>query len=178
MLKLSNYQMISFIPHPVSIDYRPPYWFKGPCIPELAANLNLVSLWKKGIIAFDEYKFRFYYDVLRKLDPWEILKKISRLSNADIDECALLNYDALNTLSFRHFVGDWIHSSTGIEVKELTIADTKKEIDSEVFWIDPLKTLTNLELNYQYSTINEIPEISKIKEQICIPSEAIKSSAL
>ena len=112
------------------------------------------------------------------MDPWEILKKISRLSNADIDECALVNYDTLNTLSFRHFVGDWIHSSTGIEVKELTIADTKKEIDSEVFWIDPLKILTNLELNYQYSTINEIPEISKIKEQICIPSEAIKSSAL
>jgi len=176
MLRLSNYQMISFISHPVSIDYRPPYWFKGPCLPELAPNLNLVTLWKKGIITFDEYKFRFYYDVLRKLDPWETLRKISLLSNADIDECVLVNYDGINTVSFRQFVGEWINSSTGIEVKELTMSEIKNEVKSDITWLEPLKTLHCLELNYPYATINEIPEISEIKEQICIPSEAIKNS--
>lgn len=178
MLKLSNYQMISFLTHPVSIDYRPPYWFKGPCLPELAPNLNLVGLWKKRIIDFDEYKFRFYYDVLRKLDPWEILKKISRLSNADIEDCALVNYDAPNTLSFRHFVGDWINKSTGIEVKELVMTDIKSDANNDVKWINPLIPLNCVNTSFRYSTINDINLNVDIKEQICIPKEAIKSTPL
>lgn len=178
MLKLSSYQMLSFITHPVSIDFRPPYWFKGPCIQELAPDLHLVSLWKKGIITFDEYKFRYYYDKLRKLDPWETLRKISQLAEADIDECALVNYDGNNTISFRHFVGDWIHNATGLEVKELTMVDIKNKQENETYWIDPLKPLYNIALNYPYSTINEIPKIDEIKERICIPIAATKSLAL
>ena len=178
MLKLSNYQMMSLIQHPVSIDKTPPFWFKGPHFPQLAPSINLVSLWKKGIITLDEYKFRYHYDYLRKMDPWEVLKQISNLTNSSIDNCTLVNYDSNNVISFRHFVGEWIHNATGMEVKELTPADAKAMSESKVCWINPITVMSNIYFNYANSVINEIPTISEIKERICIPTEEIKTTRL
>lgn len=172
MLKLSCYQMISLVPHPISIDAKPPFWFQGAHLKELAPNINLVQLWKKGVISFDEYKFRYNFDVLRNLDPWDILKKIKSNAGNDLDKCALLSYDSPNVISYRHFVGEWLNRSTGLQVKELALSDIDKS--PKVKWIDPLTVIGNINQNYLFNTIDEIP-IDHIKEKICISTKEIKN---
>lgn len=163
MLKLASYQMLNFIKYPISIAKNPPFWFKGPAIIELSPSTDLMSLWKNSIISFDEYKFRYSYDILRNLDPWIILNKIKRYCLNDLDNCALISYENSKTISYRDFVGEWLHLATGINVKEATSSIAKNNtieyIDSKSY-IDQFK-------RYKYMTLNayENREVQNVEDQ-------------
>lgn len=163
MLKLASYQMLNFIKYPISITKNPPFWFNGPTITELAPNTDLMSLWKNSVISFDEYRFRYNYDTLRNLDPWIILGKIKRYCLNDVDNCALISYENSKTISYRDFVGEWLHLATGVDVKEVT-SDMAK--NNNIEYIDSKSYIDQFK-RFNYMTLNayENREVQNVEDQ-------------
>lgn len=163
MLKLGSYQMLNYIKYPISITKNPPFWFKGPNISELSPNVDLISLWKNSAISFDEYRFRYNYDILRNLDPWIILNRIKKYSLNDVDNCALISYENTKTISYRDFVGEWLHLATGIDCKEIIPNIGKNnniEYANSRSYIDQFK-------RYNYMTLHDIEnrEVQNVEDQ-------------
>lgn len=163
MLKLASYQMLNFIKYPISITKNPPFWFKGPAITELSPSTDLMSLWKNSMISFDEYKFRYNYDILRNLDPWIIMHKIKRYCLEDLDNCALISYENSKSLSYRDFVGEWLHSATGVDVKEV-IPNTNK--NNNIEYVDSRSYIDQFK-RYSYMTLHDFEnrEVQNVEDQ-------------
>ena len=161
MLVTTNYQMINYVKNPISIDRCPPWWFKGPSIKCLAPKDDLLYLWNTSKITFDEFKFRYYYDVLRKCDAWDILRSIKKITNSEVENCALLNSESSNCMNTRSFIADWLHNQTGIKIKEYSISDNKENQISEIMqpssYTDMLK----------YRTFEEINDYIEKRKMLC-----------
>lgn len=159
MLITTNYQMINYVKNPINIDKNPPWWFKGPSITCLAPKDDLIYLWNMSKITFDEFKFRFYYDVLRKCDAWEILRNIQKLTDSKAEDCALLNNESSQCINTRNFISDWLNKSTGIKIKEYNLNDKSDKINI-------MKTKSYLDI-LKYNTYSEIEKYLEDRKYIC-----------
>lgn len=168
MLVTTNYQMINYVKNPINIDKNPPWWFKGPSIICLAPKDDLIYLWNMSKITFDEFKFRFYYDVLRKCDAWEILRDIKRLSNTEIENCSLLNNESSQCINTRSFISDWLNKCTGINVKEYELNDEKENQK-----IDIMKSKSYLD-SLKYKTYEEIEKYIEERKYHCENEKSLK----
>lgn len=161
-LTTSSFKMISYVKHPVSIAYSPPYWFRSPSFPELAPNQYLQTDWKTGRISFNEYRLRYFKGTLNLIDPWWFVNKIIKLCECDLNEITLLNYDAPGLISNRQFVGQWLKDTCGIDCKELTVNDG---FDINYFYGPSSEQILKTFGEYNFNNLNE-----KIKERASILS--------
>ncbi len=94
---------------PISIARKNPPWFKGGQLIELAPELRVIKWSPKQYIPY-------YNELLSRLDPVDILRKIKKLSMGK--DVALLCWEGPGKFCHRHLVADWLIRFCGIRVKE------------------------------------------------------------
>ena len=100
--------------------------YNGKCYPSLAPKKNFWKIWHSHIGYKTEYQNNMYYveqyylQVLRNLDPEDIL---NNLYNS-----VLLCYEDNNTFCHRGLVAAWIELLLDIEIPEIIVREDKVEI--------------------------------------------------
>ena len=106
----------------ISICRYPSRDFQGPEFLGLAPNHALITDYKDGIINWEAYKKRYYYEVIQALDPEKTLAVLKRLAQGRTP--ILLCFESSKTLDtqpcHRRLVAAWFNKKLGIEVPEWT----------------------------------------------------------
>lgn len=120
-IKCKNYETYS-----ISGDRGKGANYIGKCYPALAPKLSFFKIWQSniGIIKEEEnnkfYIEEYYKQVLSKLDPEEVYKKI--------DNSILLCYEPSDIFCHRSIVAAWLELFLDIYVPEVKIVNNKLEI--------------------------------------------------
>lgn len=116
-----NWQSDKYTTYSISGNRGKDAGYTGKCFPELAPKLSFWKTWHDniGVISEEEnnryYVEQYYEQVLSKLDPEEIYKKL--------DRSALLCYEENTEFCHRHIVAAWLELLLGIEVPEVKAHD-------------------------------------------------------
>ena len=97
-----------------SVYEKTPPWFMGNIAKELCIDNAIYKKYTKGEISVDEY-IKTYFELLSKLDPYEILKKY--------DGKIFVGWNLITGgkyLDNRAIIAEWIRMTTGVQLKELT----------------------------------------------------------
>ena len=94
----------------ISIARWSPKWFSGKTAPELFPPKDLLLRYKNGEVTNEEYIKVYKEQVLNKLDPTSIAKKL--------DGLVLLCYEKSGDFCHRHIISKWLNEN-GFECKEL-----------------------------------------------------------
>lgn len=86
-----------------------PEWFHGKTFQEVAPTIGLLHDYKAGLITEEEYAVRYKREVLDKLDPVDIAKKL--------DGKALLCWEKPGDFCHRHLLASWLREH-GFECEE------------------------------------------------------------
>ena len=106
----SNYRNFPDNFEPVSVSLYPPKGFKGMIISELVPTDSILKDFKdKKIDEFDYIK-RYYDEVLLKLNPHQIAKKL--------ENKILLCFEKRGDFCHRHIIAEWLKNN-GYNIKEL-----------------------------------------------------------
>lgn len=103
----SNYARLRRIPkdlRPVAISRRPPRWYTGEVMLDLAPTSDMLKMCKA------DYDVRFA-EILAKLDPQETYDKLGENS-------VLLCFESPNDWCHRRAVAEWFETHLGIVVPE------------------------------------------------------------
>jgi hypothetical protein len=87
----------------ISIARGTPGWFVGPSYPPLFPTWELINLAKAGGI--EEYTRRYYEEVLKPLDPRQVIDDLNSLVNG---EPVLLCWEKPGDFCHRHLVIKWL----------------------------------------------------------------------
>lgn len=124
----SYFMLMTHIRHPISIAAKPPRWFKGPTYTKLAPPFPLLKDYKNGIIGLEEFRFRFEHTVLEKLDPYEVVKDLYKITNVAYGgDICLLSYEKPGIPSHRVFVAEYLSCALDYDIKELNLRDCLKD---------------------------------------------------
>lgn len=121
--------------YPISIALKTPTWFKGAEVKILAPTFELLYGYKNGNISKNEYVKIYLRDVLSKLDPVDVIRKLElclpqeillelnshqdRLIISKSVHVVLCCYEKIGIFCHRHIVSKWFRNS-GIDVREFT----------------------------------------------------------
>ena len=142
--------------------------FTGLAMPELAPKKEFWQVWHNTLgkipkEASDKYYVKEYYkQVLSKLDPHDVLKKIP-------DGSILLCYEDHDEFCHRHIFSAWIELFLGIQTSEV-IENPRRETVTRVSRPDYLKKVLEdvIKENYpmhNFQTINEAYEYNRKKSK-------------
>jgi len=121
----SNYARSATYPLSFAISVKPPDWYKGKCIPQLAPTWELLNAYKKDEINKEEYA-EVYIALLkrRKYTP-------DRVVDALPDGARLLCYEAPSDFCHRFVLAKWIQDETGMIIPEY-VSEEQLKIDAMV----------------------------------------------
>lgn len=108
----SNYARKGQDPNAIAISRKPPDWFMGPTILDLAPTWQMVNGIKQGIL--DEHQYtEMYLDLLkqRRFDPHRFVKQLK-------EPTFLLCYEKPTDFCHRRVLALWIEDQTGIVIPE------------------------------------------------------------
>jgi uncharacterized protein YeaO (DUF488 family) len=122
MIYTSNYARSGKYSLSYAISVKPPDWYEGKCLPQLAPTWELVTGIKRGIITEEEYSTRYINLLIsRKYDPQKIVDALP-------DNTRLLCYESAGEFCHRRVLAKWIEDSIGVIIPEWTSEeDIKKE---------------------------------------------------
>ena len=112
MLKTSCFLKSAKDPGAVSIARFPPKWYTGARYLPLAPSQELLK-----IREWDEYRRRYYEEVLAHPGADEVLRDLEKLCAAH--DIVLLCFEKDRAHCHRGLVAAWFHEKKGIEVPEL-----------------------------------------------------------
>lgn len=107
---------------PISIAGKAPDFYVEKRLPEykkLAPKIGFFKLWKSGEIDNEGYIYCYDREVLRTLNPFQVVAELEELSGG-ADKIALLCYEKPGDFCHRRLAADWVEKSLGISVPELT----------------------------------------------------------
>jgi uncharacterized protein (DUF488 family) len=112
MLKTSYFAKSAKAPGAVSIARFPPKWYTGARYLPLAPTPDILK-----IKDWDEYRHRYYEDILSVLDPDKVLQDLNaEKAGHDI---ILLCFEKERTHCHRGLVAAWFFETRGIRIPEL-----------------------------------------------------------
>lgn len=85
----------------IGITNRPPSWWNGDNIKELAPSDYLLQNWKSGFITESEYKKIYIAELNSKFTPEQVLEKLP-------DKSILLCYEKSKDFCHRHLLMEWL----------------------------------------------------------------------
>jgi len=97
--------------------------YSGPCIEKLAPKEDFFRTWKNNIGKLDDlennkhYIIEYYNQILKKLNPEEVYKKINN--------SILLCYEENNEFCHRHIVSAWLEYYLNIKSYEIKVENEK-----------------------------------------------------
>jgi len=106
----SNYRNFPDNFEPVSVSLYPPKGFNGIIIEELAPTNSILMDFKNGKINEFNYIQRYYTEVLSKLNPHQIAKKLNNK--------ILLCFEKKGDFCHRHIITEWLKKH-GYQIEEL-----------------------------------------------------------
>jgi hypothetical protein len=112
MLKTSYFKKSAKEPGVVSIARFPPRWYTGSCYLPLAPAPDMLK-----IEDWDEYRCRYYEEVLSVLDPDEVLENLTAADRGH--DIILLCFEKDRSHCHRGLVAAWFFETWGIRVPEL-----------------------------------------------------------
>ncbi len=144
--------------------------FTGLALPELAPKKEFWQVWHNSLgkipkEASDKYYVKEYYrQVLSKLDPKEVLKKIP-------DGSILLCYEKSDEFCHRHLVAFWFELFLGISSSEV-IENPKRETVRKVKRPEYLKQVLEEVIKEEFD-INNFDIIKKLYEKNLIRRKSL-----
>lgn len=111
-----NWQSDKYTVYSISGDRGKKVGYEGKCFPQLAPKLSFWQVWHQNIGRISEeennryYVEEYYKQVLSKLDPEEVYKKL--------EYSTLLCYEDNMEFCYRHIVAYWLEILLGIKVPE------------------------------------------------------------
>lgn len=125
----SNFAKSSRDPRAVAICRGVPSWYTGRKMIELAPPWDLLAPpWDlRDRISTDEFKARYYREILEKLNPYVILNDIG-------DGAVMLCWEKEGDFCHRHVVAEWL-SMTGCEVSEITKNSKEPKEAEQLFFL-------------------------------------------
>ena len=120
MISMSSYQSINsnnYKTCSISGDRGKQVNYQGACFPKLVPKKDFWQIWHDniGIVSEEEnnryYIEQYYQQVLSKLDPEDIYRKL--------DNSILLCYEENTEFCHRHIVAEWLQLLLNIEVPEV-----------------------------------------------------------
>lgn len=109
---------------PIGIAVRPPEWFNGPTLFELAPTTEMLVGTMKGTMTLKEYD-RLFMARLKNLNAMSILKQIKMIASER--DVALLCFEKDRSECHRDMVAKWMEAELGIEVKEFIDKEEEKK---------------------------------------------------
>lgn len=103
----SNFARLKRIPaelNPIAISRRPPRWYKGPVMLELAPTSEMLKMSR------EDYDINFY-QLLKDLDPREMFDRLG-------ENAVMLCFESPNTACHRRIVAEWFETELGVIVPE------------------------------------------------------------
>lgn len=100
---------------PVAISIYPPNGFKGKLFQKIAPTKEMLEAYKRNKNE-QEYKERYWHDVIKKYNPKELYEEIKRL--VDGKDCVLLCFEKPNDFCHRHLFATWMNKN-GYNIQEL-----------------------------------------------------------
>ena len=97
----------------VSIAFSTPNWFKGEKYKKLAPPKKLLYDYKSGLVDEKEYREIYSKEVLNKLNPNEVAKKLNNK--------VLLCYEKPEDFCHRKLVAEWLENNLDIKINEFGI---------------------------------------------------------
>ena len=97
---------------PISIAVGTPHWFFGRIYSPLMP--------RKEMLRMSEGAYRVEYGKILSMNPpMRILRDLEQIaSNNDVNDIALICFEAPEKFCHRHLVAEWFRDKLGIEVKE------------------------------------------------------------
>ena len=126
----SNYARSSQYHLSVAISRKPPDWYSGNQLPQLAPTWEMITNLKSNKITQDQYS-ELYITLLieRNLTPKKI---ITLLPN----ECRLLCYEKVGEFCHRRVLAQWIEDEIGVVIPEWI---SEQQVKHEQFINDVLE---------------------------------------
>ena len=94
----------------IAITVSPPKWFNGKVYKNLAPTWDILKSYKETGNE-EEFKQRFYNEVLNKLDINKVVEDLKQLSGvSDLSNVCLLCYEKSDSFCHRHLVSDFLSS--------------------------------------------------------------------
>jgi uncharacterized protein YeaO (DUF488 family) len=123
MIYTSYFAKLKSLPEeiiPISICAKTPSWYKGLQYKELAPTYEILMKYKRDGNKEDYIK-SFYEQVLRKLNPNEVVFDLGRLADKDNTHYSynicLICYEKSSDFCHRHLIADWLRKN-GYECEE------------------------------------------------------------
>lgn len=121
-----NWQSNKYRTYSISGNRGKDAGYTGECFPLLAPKLSFWKVWHDNILVISEdennryYVEQYYEQVLSKLDPEDIYRKL--------DNSVLLCYEENTEFCHRHIVAEWLEILLDIKVPEKKAKDYNVEI--------------------------------------------------
>lgn len=112
----SYFGNIRNVKNPLSIAGKAPKWYNGNEYKMLAPTYNILMDYKNKDINEHEYTIRFYYEVLYKYNPGDLLKA---LINQFGNNVTLMCYEKPGEFCHRRLVANYINESLNLNISEL-----------------------------------------------------------
>ena len=112
MIFTSNYARSATFHLSFAISKKPPDWYTGKCLPQLAPTWELLKAYKQEEITQQDY-VEVYIALLKKRQytPQRILDALP-------DNSRLLCYEAPSDFCHRRVLAKWIEDDTGVIIPE------------------------------------------------------------
>ena len=107
-MKTSNFKIAGQDPNAVAICRGVPRGWKGRRYVALAPSWVLV----KTKLPEDQWKARYYEEVLSKLNPRQVLADLG-------PDAVMLCWEAPGETCHRRLVAEWLEEVTGVEIREV-----------------------------------------------------------
>lgn len=108
----SNYARKGSHPNAIAISRKPPDWYTGTTLPELAPTWKMIMAYKEGNITETDF-ISMYVDLLhrQRFDPNKFIEPLP-------DSTFLLCYEKPGDFCHRRVLAEWIELKTGITIPE------------------------------------------------------------
>lgn len=108
----SNYARNGTHPNAIAISRKPPDWYTGTALPELAPTWEMIMAHKEGNITEMDF-ISMYVDLLhrQRFDPNKFIEPLP-------DPTFLLCYEKPGDFCHRRVLAEWIELKTGIAIPE------------------------------------------------------------
>ena len=125
MIFTSNYARSGAYSLSFAISKKPPDWYTGKCLPQLAPTWELLNAYKKEEISQDDY-VEVYIALLKKrqFTPQRIVDALPHNSR-------LLCYESPGEFCHRRVLAHWIEDEIGLVIPEY-ISEEQLKIDAMV----------------------------------------------
>lgn len=125
--KLKKYTDAGLVP--VAISRIQPSFYKGASYVKLAPSWNILSAFKHPELVGEEaasketYIKRFTEEILDKLDAFQVVSELEKLTGVDDSKIVLLCYEKPTDFCHRHLVADWLNKNGFATAEYTTDAD-------------------------------------------------------